>query len=72
MLNETICVVESLPSDVALLNIGRWGGMSIALAITIIAVIGFIVRALFIYFLKYEAPNDRPINELMIHEQVRN
>ena len=71
MINETICVVESESSDVEILNIGILEGMGIALGIGLIAFVGFIARGLFIYYLKYEAPKDRPINSLMFDDQVR-
>ena len=71
MINETICVVESESSDVEILNIGILEGMGIALGIGLIAFVGFIARGLFIYYLKYEAPKDRPINSLMFHDQVK-
>ena len=71
MINETICVKDSESSDVEILDLERWEGFGIALGIGLIASTGFIVRGLFIYYLKYEAPKDRPINSLMFHEQVR-
>ena len=71
MINETICVKESEPSEVEILDLERWEGIGIALGIGLIAFTGFLVRGLFIYYLKYEAPKDRPINSLMFHEQVR-
>ena len=71
MINETICVVESKLSDVEILNIGILEGTWIAVGIGLIAFVGFIARGLIIYYLKYEAPKDRPINRLMFHDQVR-
>ena len=71
MLNETICVVESQPSSVEILDIERWQGVGITLGILIIAFIGFTIRGLFIYYLSFEAPKERPINSLMLHDQVR-
>ena len=61
MSNQTLSVVESQPSDIALLNIGKWEGTGIALGIAFIACIGLIIRGLFVYYLNYEAPGDRPI-----------
>ena len=71
MFNESICVVESQLSDVEILDIGKWGGGGIAFGLTIVSAIGLIVHGLFIYYLKYEAPKERPINTLMLHDQVR-
>ena len=45
--------------------------MGITLGILIIAFIGFAIRGLFIYYLSFEAPKERPINSLMLHDQVR-
>ena len=71
MYNETICIVESHPSKEKILEVGELVGGAIALGLGIVAGIGFMVRGLFIYFLKYEAPKERPINNLMLHDQVR-
>ena len=71
MNNETIGVVESERSDVEILNLGILEGIGIAVGIGLIAFVGFVARGLIIYYLKYEAPKDRPINSLMFHDQVR-
>ena len=71
MINETICVQESELSDIEILDQGKWPGSAIALVILLIALVGLIARGLFVYFLNYEAPKDRPINSLMFHEQVK-
>ena len=44
MKNETICVVESAPSDVKILNVGILKGIGIAVGIGLIAFVGFIVH----------------------------
>ena len=71
MYNETICIVESQPSKDKIFEVGELQGGEISLGLGIVAGIGFIVRGLFIYFLKYAAPKERPINSLMLHDQVR-
>ena len=71
MINETICIQESELSDIEILDQGGWTGSAIALGILLIALVGLIARGLFVHFLNYEAPKDRPINSLMFHEQVR-
>ena len=71
MCNETIFIVESQLSNEKIFEVGELQGGGIALVLGIVAGIGFIVRGLFIYFIKYEAPKERPINSLMLHDQVR-
>ena len=70
MFNESICVVESQLSNVEILDIGKWGGGGIAFGLVILSALGLTVHGLFIYYLKYEAPKERPINTLMLHDQV--
>ena len=72
MLNDTICLLNVKPSSLDVLNIDSWQAISLTIGIGFIAIIGLIARGLFIYFLTYEAPKDRPINVLMFEEQVRN
>ena len=72
MLNDTICLLNVKPSSLDVLNIDGWQAISLTIGIGFIAIIGLIARGLFIYFLTYEAPKDRPINVLMFEEQVRN
>ena len=70
MLNNTICLLNPKPSGLDVLNIDGWQAVGLTIGIGVIAIIGFIARGLFIYFLTYEAPKDRPINVLMFEEQV--
>ena len=70
VLNDTICVLGSETSDIAVHNLEHWQGPLIAFVILLIASIGFFIRGLFIYFLTYEAPKERTINNLLKDEQV--
>ena len=70
-LNETICVLGSEASDIEALNYGKWVGSLIAIGLILVAVVGFVIRGLFIYYLTYEAQKDRTINTLMYGDQVR-
>ena len=69
-LNETICVLESEYSGQEVQDVGTGIGIGIALTLLIVAIIGFIIKGLFIYYIKYEAPKQRAINTLMLHDQV--
>ena len=70
VLNDTICVLGSETSEIAVHNLEKWQGSLIVFVIFLIAFIGFIIRGLFIYFLTYEAPKERTINSLLKDEQV--
>ena len=61
-LNETICVLESDYSGQKVQDVGPWIGNGIALTLVIVAILGFVIKGLFIYYIKYEAPKERPIN----------
>ena len=69
--NETICTLESDYSGQEIQDVGTWNGLAIALMIGLIAAVGSIIRGIFIYYIKYEAPGDRPINTLILTDQVR-
>ena len=68
--NETICILESEYSGQEIQNVGTWISIGIAMIVGIIAIIGLVVRGFFIYYIKYEAPGDRPINSLILSDQV--
>ena len=67
----TIDVLESQISNVALLDKGSLEGTGMALVVGGIGAVGFVVRLFFIYYIKFEAQKERPINTLMLHDQVR-
>lgn len=69
--NNSLLIPKSITvSDVATLNVGSLEGISIALGIGAIASIGLAIKGLFIYYIKYRAPKERPINTLMLYDTV--
>ena len=58
--------------NIELLEEGKVEGISLAIVISIVALVGIMIRGLFIYYVKYAAPKERPINTLMLYDQVRN
>ena len=68
--NDTIQVVESELSKVQITKIGMLEGICLATAIGVVAFIGLAIRGLFIFYIKYRAPKQRPINKLMLDDQV--
>ena len=69
--NETISIVESEHSGLDVHEVGTWGGIGIFLILGAIALLGSVIRGVFIYYIKYEAPGDRPINSMIMCDQVR-
>ena len=69
-LNETICILDSDYSGQVVQDVGTWGGMGIALALLIVSFIGFVIKGFFVYYIKYEAPKERPINTMILSDQV--
>lgn len=69
-LNETICVLESEYSGQEVQDVGTGIGIGIALTLVVVAVVGFVIKGFFIYYIKYEAPKERPINTMISIEQV--
>ena len=69
-LNETICILDSDYSGQVVQDVGTWSGMGIALALLIVSFIGFVIKGFFIYYIKYEAPKERPINTMILSDQV--
>ena len=70
LVNETIFIYQFKPSSSGVLQIGAYYGVTIAAAIGVIAILGLLIRGLFIYYINYKT-SDRPINSLVWYEQVK-
>ena len=68
--NETICILDSEYSSQKIQEVGTLYGIVIASIVGILAMVGLVIRGIFIYYIKYEAPGDRPINALILSDQV--
>lgn len=68
--NETICILDSEYSSQKIQEVGTLYGIVIASIVGILATVGLVIRGIFIYYIKYEAPGDRPINALILSDQV--
>ena len=58
-------------SKVAILQVGEKAGVGIAIGIGLIGSIGLSIKGLFMYYIRYHAQKQRPINTLMFYDQVR-
>ena len=68
--NETICLSDLEPSNVNLYELTSLETVGTVFAIGTIALIGLMIRMFFMYYIRYEAPKDRPINTLIFYDQV--
>ena len=55
---------------VAILQVGEKAGIGIAIGIGLIGSIGLSIKGLFMYYIRYHAQKQRPINTLMFYDQV--
>ena len=69
-MNSTDFQLQEMDKNIELVEKGNVEGTSLAIVISIVALVGIIIRCLFIYYVKYAAPKERPINTLMLYDQV--
>ena len=70
-LNEAIQILETTLSSLGVLHMGDVGGAGIATILGIVASSGLMIRGMFVYYLACYAPRNRPVNKLMMLDQVR-
>ena len=68
---EDIQIIESKQSNVAILHLNSFISITLAIAIGIMSFIGISIKGLFMYYVQYKAPKDRPINRMIFFDQVR-
>ena len=68
--NESIVVYESSDSTDEILDVGLIGGIGLSFLLGSIAASGLIIKGIFIYYIKYAAPKERPINNMIFYDQV--
>ena len=68
---EDIQIIESKQSNVAILHLNSFISITLAIAIGIMSFIGISIKGLFMYYVRYKAPKDRPINRMIFFDQVR-
>ena len=69
---QEIQIIESTQSNVTILHLDSFFSIALALALGVISFIGIFIKGLFLYFIKYKAPKDRPINRMIFVDQVSN
>ena len=69
---QEIKIIESTQSNVSILHLDSFFSIALALALGVISFIGVFIKGLFLYYIKYKAPKDRPINRMIFVDQVSN
>ena len=67
---EEIQIIESTQSNVTVLHLDSFFSIALALTLGIISFIGIFIKGLFVYYIKYKASKDRPINRMIFVDQV--
>ena len=67
---EQIVIYESEPSIVDILHLDTPIVILLTFVIGLICLIEIFIRVLFIYYVRYKAPKNRPINEMIFFDQV--
>ena len=69
--NESIRVEEIFTSYKGTLELDYWEKISTSIFLILCSAVGLSIKGLFLYFLQFKAPKNRPINTLMWFDQVR-
>ena len=68
--NESIVIYESSDFTDEVLDIGLLGGIGLSILLGSVATSGLITKGIFIYYIQYAAPKERPINNMIFYDQV--
>ena len=63
-------IIEFKQSNVFILHLNSFAAIALALILGIIYFIGIFIKGLFVYYIKYNASKDRPINRMIFVDQV--
>ena len=69
-IKEEIQTYEFEFSGVNMLYLNTATATVSAVIIGIVALIGIIIKGFFVYYVRYKAPKDRPINRMIFFDQV--
>ena len=67
---KDISMIESFESKESMYQQDGTSTIITTIGLLTAAIIIFITRGTLIYYIKYEAPRDRPINKMMLWDQV--
>ena len=69
---QEIQIIESTQSNLTIFHLDSFFCIALALTLGVISFIGIFIKGLFLYYIKYKAPKDRPINRMIFVDQVSN
>ena len=70
LLSESIEIIELGHSVGDILHFNNITSVIFAIVLGIFVLVGILIRGLFIYYIQCKAPNDRPINKMILCDQV--
>ena len=67
---EEIQIIKSNESNVNILHLNSFTSIALAVVVGTISLIEIFIKGLFMYYVKFKAPKDRPINKMIFFDQV--
>ena len=68
--NESIVVCQSSEEIDEVLDVGAAGSIGLTFFLGSITATGLIIKGIFVYYIKCAAPKERPINNMILYDQV--
>ena len=65
-----IKVFEIHKSVVNMLHLNRITAITSAILLVLFTLVGLFIKGLFMHFVQFKAPKDRPINKMIFYDQV--
>ena len=65
-----ITIIQADKSEVAMLHLDFDYAYVIGGTIGLLTFAGWLIKFLFVYYVKYVAPKDRPVNRMIFYDQV--
>ena len=70
LIEDEIKIYGFSQSVVHMLHLNSITAIASAILIGLVSLIGIIIKGFFMYYVRYKAPKDRPINRMIFFDQV--
>ena len=67
---DEIHILKLYQSGLSMLHLSTFANVISAILVGIDSLMGIVIKGLFMYYVKYKAPKDRPINRMILFDQV--